>query len=144
MLIPKKVDNILSECAYSAVLSVLIAGTYVTIFYAIAHILTDFGVVKMVANALNFVFDESIASGVAFGLVEMTGGCLMLSKSTSILRLPAICAIISFGGLSVTLQSMTFLEKAKINPFFYLLSKLTQSIIAFFRTLGAVNLFCLV
>ncbi len=144
MLVHKNVDNVLSECAYSAVISVLIAGIYVTIFYAVAHILTDLGVVKLIAKTLSIALDENVASGIAFGLIEMTGGCLMLSNCSSIFRLPAICAIISFGGLSVTLQSMTFLEKANVRPFRYILAKITQSIIAFLLTFCVVSLFSLV
>lgn len=141
LLNPKSTDNILSESAYSAVISVFIAGAYVTIFYTIAHMLTDIGVVKAISSLFSIIFDNDISSGIAFGLVEMTGGCIALSKTTSEFTLPAICAIISFGGLSVTLQSMTFLEKVKIKPLYYLLSKTTQSIIAFFVTYIATIIF---
>ncbi len=131
-IITQKVDNILSESVYSAVISVMIAGAYVAIFYTCATMLQDVGVISAISKLLNLGFkDESLSTGLAFGLVEMTGGCLILSKSTSFLKFPIICAVISFGGLSVSLQSMTFLETCGIKPMHYLLSKITQSILAF-------------
>lgn len=139
LLSPKSVDNVLSESIYSAVTSVSIAGAYVAIFYTVGAILTDIGVIPLIANLLSTVVEYDVANGIAFGLIEMTGGCLMLSKSSSIYSIPAICAIISFGGLSVTLQSMTFLEKAKVKPTKYLLSKITQSMIAFFVCLLVIK-----
>ncbi len=140
----QKVDYILSESVYSAVISVLIAGAYVSIFYTCAVMLVDLGVVGVLSNALNYLIQsEAISQGVAFGLVEMTGGCLMLSKCSGSLVLPAICAVISFGGLSVTLQSMTFLEECEVKPLRYLLTKLTQSAIAFLLCYVATIFFCL-
>ncbi len=125
-------DNVLSESVYSAVISVAIAGSYVAIFYTCAYMLKDFGVIDAISNFFNlFLNDVVLSDGLAFGLIEMTGGCLALSKSVSFLRIPLICAIVSFGGLSVTLQSLTFLEPCGIKPMRYLLCKLTQSIIAF-------------
>lgn len=136
---PLITDNILSESIYSSVISVLIAGAYVTIFYMCATMIEDIGIMSIISSLLTKIINnETIASGLVFGSIEMTGGCLMLSKSTSILTLPSICTLISFGGLSVTLQSMTFLESCGISPFRYLLTKFTQAIIAFCMTLIVV------
>lgn len=143
---PKEVilgKNLLNNSVSDAVTSVLISGAYIAIFYMIAVMLKNVGILNLISDFLNLFFqNKALCDGISFGLVEMTGGCALLSSTSTPFTLPAICAIISFGGLSVTLQSLTFLGNCNIKPTRYLLSKVTQSIIAFVLTYLVV-VFCL-
>lgn len=135
--------NLLSKSISDTVSSVLISGAYIAIFYMIAVMLKNVGFLNVISDLLNLIFhNKALCDGISFGLVEMTGGCALLSSTSSPFTLPAICAIISFGGLSVTLQSLTFLGNCNIKPTRYLLSKATQSIISFCLTYLVV-VFCL-
>ena len=117
----------------SSFLSIGLVGGYITIFNMILDLLTNVGIIPIISDIFHFLkVDRRLTSGVAGGLIEMTKGCLMLSKSgfSPHLILPLCEFLISFGGLSVTFQSMSFLSKTKISPAFYLLSKLSQGIIS--------------
>ena len=136
-------QNVLSDSITDSISSVLTCGAYIAIFYMIAVMLKNVGILNLISDFLNLFFqNKALCDGISFGLVEMTGGCALLSSTSTPFTLPAICAIISFGGLSVTLQSLTFLGNCNIKPTRYLLSKVTQSIIAFILTYLVV-VFCL-
>lgn len=129
---PKKIDSVLSESIYSSVISVLTVGAYVGIFYMLADLFVSIGVISFITAPLNAFAPNALTNGVAEGLIEMTRGCYVLSTSglSSALTVPALTGIITVGGLSVTLQSMTFLKEIGIKTSFYILTKLTQTIIA--------------
>ena len=135
-------ENIWGDSAKSAISSISTCGVYVVIFYMLATMLRDAGVIGIISNLFSPIFGKA-SEGLVFGLIEMTGGCLTLSSVASPLALPTICAVISFGGLSVTFQSITFLSECGIKARCYLLRKFTQSVIAFSLTYLADFVFCL-
>lgn len=128
-------ENLLGDSITSGILSVAIVGGYIAIFSMLADVLYDFKILPFFSGILTFLkVPSSLADGIVTGLIEITRGCQMLSKSRISLRAvaPAVAALVSFGGLSVTLQSLTFLSQCKIKPLFYLRCKLSQGIITFF------------
>ena len=128
----KKIDSVLSESIYSSVISVLTVGAYVGIFYMLADLFVSLGIISFIVKPFGFIAPNVLTSGIAEGLIEMTRGCYVLSKSalTEILVIPALTGIITVGGLSVTLQSMTFLKEIGIKTSFYIATKTTQTLIA--------------
>lgn len=130
-------DTLLSDSINSAVTSVLIVGAYICIFNMLADVLTNVNVLSFIAKVLEKVFSaiglSGSGEGVSYGLIEVTRGALFISKSglSLIEKTAVISAIISFGGLSVALQSLTFLGKCKVSLGFYLVSKSTQAIFTF-------------
>ncbi len=127
-------ENALSASIISAIKSVLIVGGYVVIFGIIADMLSNIGVTEILTNIFGlFGIDKRISKATVLSLVEITRGVIELS--TLKLPLPILiataCGAISFGGLSVTFQAITFLSSCNIKPVFYVFSKLTQAIIAF-------------
>ena len=137
-------DKILSESMTGAIINVLIVGGYVAIFYMVSDMLSDVGLIKLLSSALSFVgVDIRLGNGIFTGLIEITKGSLLLSKTGLAAKIvvPTIALIITFGGLSVTLQSMTYLNKCKISPFFYLLFKSVQGILAFLICLALCAIF---
>lgn len=130
------IDKILGDSIYSAIISVLIVGGYIAIFNMVGDILTDIGVLPALGGLIDNLFgrgaEAKVGEGISYGLIEITKGVILLQKSgADIKKITALaCGVISFGGLSVTFQSLTFLSKCKIKAPRYLLCKLTQSILA--------------
>lgn len=135
-------NNAWGESATNAVNSALLCGVYIAVFYMVAIMLKDVGIIDAV-SAIFRPFLGEVSDGLVLGLIEMTGGCIALSETSTPFTLPAICAVISFGGLSVALQSITFLGECGIKSRYYVISKITQSVIAFFITYLACLVFSL-
>lgn len=129
-------DNALYSAVYSSVISALIVGGFVSVFYVISQILIDFKILyplSFLTGAILKPIGGSFLQGEAFsvGLVEFTKGSLLLSQTgTTSLSLSICCFLITFGGLSVILQSLTFLKKANVKAPFFILGKLVQGTIA--------------
>lgn len=139
---PIDYDNILSESITSSVMSVLIVGGYIAVFGMLIDVFTDFKILSFFSKTLTLFFiDEKIAYGLSASIVEMTRGCLILSQSGPPFAVVPVCAaMISFGGLSITLQSLTFYSQCKIKPLFYLKTKISQGIISYI----AATILCLI
>ncbi len=127
-----KADNLLYDGVYSSVISVLVVGGLITVFYILTEILEKTGVLSPIIYLLSTVTDEQTAKAVVFGCFECTRGLKQLSLGlNSNLTLPIALATCGFGGLSVIMQSLAFLKKAKIKTAPFLLSKVTSAVIGF-------------
>lgn len=138
-----KYDNILGDSITSSILSVAIVGGYIAIFCMFVDVFIDFKVIAFFEKFLvSLAIPSKISNGIIVAFIEITRGCKNLSESgLSLLATVPVCAgIISFGGLSVTLQSLTFISQCKITPLFYLKTKLSQGII----TYAVATIFCLI
>lgn len=127
-------DSLLSDVLSSSIASTLAVGGYIALFNMAITALKDMSVISYLINALSLSGSAAkIGEGVLTGLVEVTRGCLTLSLSGGALYIivPAAAALISFGGASVTLQSLTFLSKCGIKTPYYLLTKTTQALVTF-------------
>ncbi|MBE5733437.1 MAG: hypothetical protein E7347_00125 [Clostridiales bacterium] len=129
----QKSQNLLYDSVYSAVISVLVVGGVITIFYLLTEILCSFGVLTPISNALSsIVKDKSLAEGIVYGLFESTKGLKTISLSPiSPLTLPVCASICGFGGLSVIAQSIAYLKTAKIKTAPFIIAKLTCAVINF-------------
>ncbi len=129
----KKVDNVLYESAYSSVISILVVGAIITIFYLLTNVLFSLGVLSPIVSAFSFVFgNEILGKGLTFGLFECTQGLKILSTlKGSFLVLPLSTFICGFGGLSVLMQSIAYLKKAKIKTAPFILAKIICAVINF-------------
>lgn len=125
--------NLLYDGAYSSVISVLVVGGLITVFYILTEILKGTGILTPLVSLLSTFIDEQTAKAVVFGVVECTRGLKQLSLgTTSNLQLPIALFLCGFGGVSVIAQSLAFLKKAKIKTAPFLLSKVTSAVIGFF------------
>jgi|AGTN01.1.fsa_nt_gi hypothetical protein len=132
-IIPQnKYDNVLAEAINSSVTGVLAVGGFIAVFNMIIVAINQTGVTSLIVSALP-AFPSKLVEGVFSGIIEMTRGALILSSSGENLKtiLPLISALIAFGGLSITFQSMTFLSKCGIKPSHYLLTKSSQALLSF-------------
>lgn len=129
----KKKDLTLSECMENSIISVLLIGGYIAIFFIITEILSALNIFYPVIKLLEMLgIEGSISTGVINGLFEITNGCKSISVLDINVKLKTILAsfIISFGGLAVAFQGLTFLDKFKISKRFFFLQKFTQAIIS--------------
>ncbi len=130
-----KNDGILYESIYSAVISCLIVGGFVSVFYVISQILIDFKILYPLSLLFSSILapistgNEGLALSV--GLIEFTNGANILSNiGTNPLTVSLACFIITFGGISGILQSLVFLNRANVKSSFFILGKLIQATIA--------------
>lgn len=135
MLFPPLIDStkVMADSIINSIISVAVVGGYIAIFNMALDVLTDFNIISLMVRLFSFTkLDYNLSIGFFSSLIEITKGCLIMSKSGVSMKLivPLCTFAITFGGLSITLQSMTFLAKCKIKPAFYLLSKFTQAIIS--------------
>lgn len=140
--------QLLSTSITSSILSVLVVGGYIAIFSMIIDIAIDFKVIDALGFLLSkplalFGMPKEIADACIVSIIEITRGCQFFAQSGVDIKtiLPFIAGLLSFGGLSITFQSLTFLKNCKIKTSYYFLVKLTQAILTFLIALGIVEIF---
>lgn len=133
----KGTQDILSTTMYDSIISILLVGGYIAIFFIVIDVLFNCGILSLLGAGIGKILSilglpEMMSTGLASGIFEVTRGCLDLSKSGVNLQIltPFACALISWGGISIHLQALTFLNKCNINTGVYFLQKFTQSIIS--------------
>lgn len=135
--------NILADAMTSSINSILLIGGFVCFFFVIITLLHDYNVFAPLSNVISKAFNANsqIVDSTLHGVVEITKGAIDLSacvtspKTTLIL----LSTIVSWGGISINLQSLAFLKKMEFSTSFYFLSKLTQTL----TTLLVSFIFCL-
>lgn len=82
------------------------------------------------------------ASSFIKGILEMTQGCLSISKNFSLKWSVPLCSfLISFGGISTICQSTIFLKKVNMPLWLFTLQKITQGIIALLISILLTRIF---
>lgn len=129
-------SQILPNTMKDSILSILIVGGYIAIAFLIIDLLNNYNILLPINYALKYLLlpfglNFETASAISSGLLEVSKGCLMLSKLNLPLKTMASIGsfLIGFGGLSVFFQATTFLSKCKINYKFYILQKICHGII---------------
>ncbi len=127
-VISEKQENVLYDVFNNGVATIALVGAFITFFYMLTEMLVDFKIVEIIEN-----LGGKMLSAIVVGFVEMTRGTQMVSqiKHINIEKIIAVTtAMISFGGLSVTLQATAFLKSAQITTAYYLTIKLAQAIVS--------------
>ena len=129
----KRSENLLYDGVSSAVVSVLVVGGIITLFYLLTEMLAGAGVLGIISDFINlFIGDKTVSTGIAAGFFECTKGIKIIAgKGINVFTLPITASLVGFGGLSVIAQSLAFLNKAKIKTAPFLLSKTLAAIISF-------------
>lgn len=128
-------NDLFFDSVYSAVISVLVVGGIITLFYTFTEILLFFKLLAPIESIVNYLFGNQLfGKGIALGLFECTKGLkgLAVSGASAKSLLPIICALCSFGGLSVIFQSISYLKKAKLKTAPFVFSKLLSAVISYF------------
>lgn len=131
-LIKKNTNFDINSIMYDTIISVFMVGGFIALCFTLLEFLSNLSIINIIKNYLFKITGSSVISGVFKGIIEMTTGCLALSKSTSnpILLTCLLTGLVTFGGLSIHLQSNLFLSKVKIKYGFFLKIKIIQTIIA--------------
>ena len=110
----------ISEIVLSSTLAILSVGCIITIFFIIIECLSP------IFN----LFPENVSAFLE-GAIEITKGCLSLSELPNV-KLAVIFAsfVISFGGISTLLQSLTMLQQVKMPVKLFALQKFTHALLS--------------
>lgn len=124
-------SSTLYDSIYSAVISILIVGGYIIVFNIICDFVLNLGIVSLINKVIPL--NKTILEGGIMSLIEVTRGSMIIGKSNIDLvqKTALIAGAVTFGGLSVIIQSTTFLEVTGVKIYKFILIKLTQSIIAY-------------
>lgn len=129
-------DNILLDCAISTFTSCLTIGVFIAFFFVETQVLQDCKILLPLNRLFTVLFaDNKKATAFTAGLIECTQGCILMANTSGILKLPLICALISFGGASVIVQSIAFLKQANLSVKPFLLGKIIQAFSSFLACL---------
>ncbi len=131
--IPNK--NILENCMLNSIKSILIVGGYISVFFMLITLVNHFNLYFPLTLMFNKIFpfvNSEILVAILNGIIELTRGCLDLSLLNLNPKLLSVIlsAIISFGGISINLQALTFLRRINIKISFYFLQKITHCAIS--------------
>lgn len=128
-------DNLLANTMKDTIESILLVGAYITIFFLLADILTNIGILNPIICALDKILSvfniNNLSSGIVGGILEVTRGCKILSQQHNIYSVCFACSSISFSGFSIILQSMSFLKKCKIKAPYFILVKCLHAVLSF-------------
>ncbi len=128
-----RISLALSESMKSALISCLTVGGFVVIFGMAADAMYNTGLITALAKPLSCIMPNgsvTLAEGLLIGLVEVTRGAAHMAGEDIYTALPCLSFILAFGGLSIILQSLSFLSACGIGAGKFLRIKLTQSFIA--------------
>ncbi len=125
------------DVTYSSVISVLVVGGVIAVFYVLSEILFSLKILSPAVSLFSFLFqNETLGTGFTFGLLEFTRGLKIIGEvKISYLSLPLAAFLCGFSGLSAILQSLAYLKRAKIKTARFLLSKTVHAVLSFLLSL---------
>ncbi len=130
-----KKDTSLSTCVYDSLVSILMVGAFIAISFILIELLSQLHIFeflgKTICGVLNMDSQLDVVLSILKGTIEITGGILSLSLTNCSLAVKIILAsgLIGFGGVSVMMQSLSFLGELKIPMKVMLKQKLTQGLL---------------
>jgi len=122
------VGQLFGKAVFSGIQSILLICGYMVFFGIVIRFLLYYGAPLFVLLPEN-IRGEVMA--LTAGSLEMTQGLSLLAQSTSPLRLPFICALLSFSGLCILMQSLALLPDAHIKAGRFILARLVCAGFAF-------------
>lgn len=129
-----KTNNVMENIMYNSIKSILIVGGYIAIFFMLITMLNNFHIFTPINNFVSLITRINPKTVGAFtnGIIEVTRGCLDVSLlHISTKKALVICTgLISFGGISIHAQALTFLKKFDMPLSYYLRAKVTQTLIS--------------
>jgi len=124
----------LSDIVYDSLTSVLMVGAYIILSFVFIDLIKELNVINIIANCFNL--NPNFFNAVLNGIIEITRGSIDINASNVSLTIKTIAtsSIIAFGGISVFMQSLTFIKNIGIKPQVLFLQKLTQCLICLIIT----------
>ena len=145
---PKVYSDALSASVYDSILSVMNIGGFITLFYVLIDMIAATRLLLPANRLLALLFGaaglpEELAEPICFGIVEITRGCSLLAAVPASLTQKAVCCcfLISFGGLSINAQALTYVRKCGVSVGTYFLQKLLHCALSVPVAIGLFALF---
>lgn len=132
--IRENLGTLLPTSLFDGMVSMIKVGSAIVFFFVLTRVLEQIGVLGLLATPLDALFScigfGTQGGNLLSGILELTGGCYRIAQSGASLRVSATLAsfLVSFGGLCVMVQSMSFLTFQK--PLRYLSYKLCQGLVS--------------
>ncbi len=143
-----KMDNIkeepklLSDSMYNSIMAVLIICGFICTSFVIIEFINTYNLLYPLEKFLNLFFHNAgLSRSIVNGILEVTKGCVDISVSfvAPKIFIPIVTGLVSFGGISIHMQSFVFLSKSKMKYSMFLLQKTTHCLLS----VGLSLLFCL-
>ncbi len=128
-------ENLLYDCVYDSLISVLMVGAFIVFSFLIIEVLNNLHIISALSKLICFCFNcvdkQDVVCSVIKGIIEITRGCLDLGKTSINLQTKTIIAsgLVAFGGISVIMQSIGFINKLKISVKSIIMQKISQAIL---------------
>lgn len=131
----KKQDTSISSIMYDSLISILMVGGYIIIAFLIIEICMSLNIFNCLSSILSSLlfkgkFSAEI-SAIFSGIIEITKGAIDVNACQISLQIKTIiCStLIGFGGISVLMQSLSFLSKVKLPVKTMVKQKISQAIL---------------
>ncbi len=121
----------LSHSVETACRSMLNIGGFIVLFSVITKLLKITGIAHILTLPLTLLGQEpEMSEAIVLGLFEITKGCADIAALSSPFSPVIICMLVSFGGLSICAQSISFLAASRLPALPYIMGKTASAIIA--------------
>ncbi len=132
-------ESLLSDAMYESVLSLAAVGGFI----AIAGLLGDMFFDILSRIGIGELLSGKVGGAILYSAFEVTRGCVEISALGlgRVMTAALACFAVSFGGLSVLLQSIAFLGKTGLKGGSFLIMKTTQAAISFALCVGLGYIF---
>ena len=123
--------EILSASVADAINTILLIGGYLIFFGALSEAMEQTDIFLRLSETMHiFPLSAETLQGICSGLLEMTNGAYLLSRSPDDLRLrlTLVSFLVSFGGLSILGQTFCVLSAVPIDKKDYLKGKCTHAL----------------
>lgn len=140
------VTEALSASVSDAVNTILLIGGYLILFGAFSEAMSQTGLFSCLSRLLSCLpLSPETLGGFCSGMLEMTNGAYLLSRSSDPLRLrlTLTALLVSFGGLSILGQTLGVLAAVPIQKKDYLKGKLANALFSSLFFYFAYPFFCL-
>lgn len=129
-------NGVLYDCVFKSVQTCFIVGGFICIFSVIIKTFDIIGFFDFFAKIFWFISDKELFKSFLICLVESSNGIKAVSTLGVNDISVALCSFaISFGGLCVICQSVSFLEKCKIKKGVFIAFKFLHGLLSFILTL---------
>lgn len=124
-----------ADCVYDSLISVLMVGAYIVISFIFIDLLNNLGLINFISMTICKLFNctenLNVIKSIFNGLIEITRGIFDLSNTALSLKIKTVISssLIAFGGFSILLQSVSFLNNLKISIKHILIQKTTQALL---------------
>jgi len=127
--------NLLSRSVKDSIEAILLIGGFITLFFNLNFVFEYFKIYPFFYNTSHKLFgiNKDLIQGLLYGFFEITNGTILISKSqtfSAFYKLLACVFIISWGGMSVHFQSISFLKEAELPIKTYFVGKCIHAILS--------------